>query len=133
MTNQYATRAAALFAGIATITKESKKCGIDLFEDRPEQVGTHLITYVNEKAGEIEARASFVELSTENTETTSKPEKVKGTLSAKLMAKIPAGEFTVADLDTNTIFKALSAGIIKVVSEIKLAGRGRPSKIYAMA
>jgi len=130
MTNQYAIRATALFAGIAAIAKESEKCGIDLFEDRPEQVGTHLVSYVNEKAGEIEARATFVELS----ETTSKPEeKTKGTLSAKLMAKIPNGEFTVADLDTNTIFKALSAGIIKVVSEIKLAGRGRPSKVYAMA
>jgi len=129
MTNQYAIRATALFAGIAAITKESEKCGIDLFEDRPEQVGTHLVSYVDEKAGEIEARASFVELS----ETTSKPEeKAKGTLSAKLMAKIPRGSFTVADLDTNTIFKALGANIIKVIGEVKLAGRGRPSKIYSL-
>ena len=130
MKDQYALRSVALFAAIAFVTREGEKNGEDAFDERHEQVTGRIQKYIDDKEGELSERAVFVELS----ETTSKPEeKAKGTLSAKLMAKIPTGEFTVNDLDTNTIFKALSAGIIKVVSEIKLAGRGRPSKVYAMA
>ena len=129
MKDQYALRSVALFAAIALVAREGEKNGEDAFDERHEQVTGWVQKYIDDKEGEIQERAVFVELSTE---TTSEPEKVKGTLSAKLMAKIPRGSFTVADLDTNTIFKALGANIIKVIGEVKLAGRGRPSKIYSL-